>query len=429
MFKKIFIILVLTIILMFVAVFMAVNKQSSINLQETISVEDIQESQALMSNILKQIAQKKSHVSIHLFQSDLTALGHLASHIVPNTKVLANMSDIGIFTISSTQFKTDWVSGYINVQCLLIPEGDKISFSHCKIGQLPLPEFLVRWLMEEGLKLSMGNAPAIQLITTLDKAVLSDGKLSIDGINAQAIRSGMKSSIANVTEISNYFSANSQADMSLIQVYLDELSALKNSSASLSYYLHRAFSLAKSRSELSDPIAENTAAIWAIAILNSGVPLHRVIDLSKLNVSRKKIKSTLQDRRDLSQHFVTSMLLNQLGENDFALSVGQLKELMDSDGGTGFSFVDMAANKAGMMLARVATDSEHNAKQIQNALSNPTEESALMPETDDLTEGLSKVSFSEEFKNINSELYNEIETKINQRVRALVVYQGVELVN
>ena len=68
------------------------------------------------------------------------------------------------------------------------------------------------------------------------------------------------------------------------------------------------------------------------------------------NASNRAI-TTLSGRGDLSLHFLYSVILEQVGKENIGLSIGELKELLDSnEGGSGFSFADLAADKAGIYL-------------------------------------------------------------------------------
>lgn len=62
-------------------------------------------------------------------------------------------------------------------------------------------------------------------------------------------------------------------------------------------------------------------------------------------------KPTMRERTDLTKHFfVSAHLVVALGKEPTA-AAGLAKEMQDANGGTGFSFVDMAANRAGITFA------------------------------------------------------------------------------
>lgn len=60
---------------------------------------------------------------------------------------------------------------------------------------------------------------------------------------------------------------------------------------------------------------------------------------------------TIRGRRDLAQHFVVSCYLTAAYGKLVANAAGLAKELEDAKGGSGFSFVDLTADKAGVEFA------------------------------------------------------------------------------
>jgi hypothetical protein len=67
-------------------------------------------------------------------------------------------------------------------------------------------------------------------------------------------------------------------------------------------------------------------------------------------------RPTVHGRRDLCQHFAVSCTVTAVIGAGLTEAAGLLKEMTDADGGTGFSFADMAANLSGIRLATRMTD-------------------------------------------------------------------------
>lgn len=64
----------------------------------------------------------------------------------------------------------------------------------------------------------------------------------------------------------------------------------------------------------------------------------------------------LAGRNDLTKHWSLSAALAAMLGEDTAASIGEWKELSDSEGGSGFSFVDLSADRSGTHFARRASD-------------------------------------------------------------------------
>lgn len=71
-------------------------------------------------------------------------------------------------------------------------------------------------------------------------------------------------------------------------------------------------------------------------------------------------------RTDLAQHFIGAVVLSASMNRRVANALGEAKELSDSQaGGSGFSFVDLAADKAGSRFGELVVSTPENARRIQ----------------------------------------------------------------
>ena len=96
-------------------------------------------------------------------------------------------------------------------------------------------------------------------------------------------------------------------------------------------------------------------------------------------------KPTMSQRNDLLQHFLVSAFLTAIQDRETAEAAGLAKELVDSRGsGTGFSFADLAADKAG---AKFGDEIGKGHITLAELADNFTVASFL-PQVDDLPEGI-----------------------------------------
>jgi hypothetical protein len=140
---------------------------------------------------------------------------------------------------------------------------------------------------------------------------------------------------------------------------------------------------------------------------------------------RNRLKSsvTLNNRVDLQKHFIYSIAIQLFSTSDASNAVGELKEFLDSNkGGSGFSFADLMADRAGNRFAVIATQSENSAFKAQLILSDEEAVKNLMPDILDLPEGLDQESFETVYKNINTLAYIDMLTDIDTRLSNIDVY-------
>lgn len=129
---------------------------------------------------------------------------------------------------------------------------------------------------------------------------------------------------------------------------------------------------------------------------------------------------TLLGRDDFPQHFLVSALLSAEGGGPLAEALGLSKEVEDARSGSGFSFTDVAANRAGQ---RFGTHAMSAPRQLQQALAKSPQPSAWMPQVDDLPEFLSESQFQSRFGGLAAPAYAAQLSVIDERIRNLALYR------
>jgi len=131
------------------------------------------------------------------------------------------------------------------------------------------------------------------------------------------------------------------------------------------------FELAYQRSSLDNAIEENRTAIFAINdYVNKQGASNLLFTPTSKPATEQQYSAFLYKRIDLAQHFIGSAALTASINKQVAQVVGEEKELSDAQqGGSGFSFIDLAADKAGMRFGEMATSSPENARNMQKAMS------------------------------------------------------------
>lgn len=183
-----------------------------------------------------------------------------------------------------------------------------------------------------------------------------------------------------------------------------------------------AFELAGERSRSRDPVAENRAAIHALAIL-LGDPMietliGRVTDGRLRRVARRQIGwVTLRGRADWTRHYCLSAALAVLSFEAASDAAGLLKEELDmGPGGSGFSFSDMLADRAGTRLAIAATRDAEAARAMQRLLARGVPIDDLFPLAADLPEGIPEAVLRREYGGVGGERYRQLEREIERRL-------------
>jgi hypothetical protein len=193
-------------------------------------------------------------------------------------------------------------------------------------------------------------------------------------------------------------------------------------SVPLAELLTRLLAKASERSAGGDPVAENRAALAAAAAY-ANRRLIRDIDAGDTNARRPPMHPVvLRGRRDLAQHFTISAAVAAQGSSLFSDAAGLVKELTDADGGSGFSFADLAADRAGVRFAELATGDRAGAERVQQAAVAGLAEGAFMIDINGLPEAISKVRLERVYGGTQGEGYRALAERIEGRIARLPLY-------
>lgn len=186
--------------------------------------------------------------------------------------------------------------------------------------------------------------------------------------------------------------------------------------------LQLAFSPAPAAADAPSPVEQNAAAILALGIvigherLSRFAGIDRNDDLVRAAVDLRK-GTTLRNREDWARHFCLSAALAVV-ESGFVSDLGGLlKEELDSlTQGTGFSFGDLAADRAGVRFAEAATASSSAGLAAQARLQAGFATDDYLPLVADLAENLTVEQFRANFGGVGAPKYRAAVAEIEARL-------------
>lgn len=134
----------------------------------------------------------------------------------------------------------------------------------------------------------------------------------------------------------------------------------------------------------------------------------------------RRVKLMLANRHDSAQHFVVSAALVAWAGEPVTNAIGLYKELADSRSGSGFSFADLAADRAGARFGELVVK---DSPQLGEALQRTLTDHDLAPPFGDLPEYLSETQFARLFGGVNGTGYHQLADEIERRLDALPLYR------
>lgn len=132
------------------------------------------------------------------------------------------------------------------------------------------------------------------------------------------------------------------------------------------------------------------------------------------------VNITLTRRHDLAQHFVISAALAAWAGEPVADAIGLYKELEDARHGSGFSFIDLAADRAGTRFGETLLKSPGK---LLEASQKGWSDQNLLPAVSDLPEDLHAPEFRRRFANHESPQFKAMAQEIERRLDSLPLYR------
>ena len=189
-----------------------------------------------------------------------------------------------------------------------------------------------------------------------------------------------------------------------------------------------AFALARDRSARRDPVLENQAAIFALGIVLGHPRIEEFLGSVQTEegpAARASLhRVPLRERYDWTRHFCVSAVIAVLSDEGVSAAAGLLKEELDADtGGSGFSFSDLLADRAGTVFALRATCDEASARAMQDRLAGGFRVEEFFPPAADLPEGIPDAELQSRYGGVGGKVYRRLIEEIERRVAACAAYR------
>jgi hypothetical protein len=352
--------------------------------------------------------------SVTLNQQDLDVAANYLAHFYANggARLILNHGKADV--AASLRPPQIPVIFYFNLTAKLTGDSPIPRFDELRIGQLLIPGFVADWLMTRALVQLLGKETVDAAARSVKQIDLKRGQLTVAYEWSSQLPETLRSA------------ALSADDQERLRAYQERLALISNTpktkSVSLAELLVALFELAEFRSQQGNPAAENRAAILVLALYATGKPLGTILPAANDWPRPMRQTVTLNGRDDFSKHFIVSATLAAKAGGPLSDAVGLYKEIEDSHSGSGFSFNDIAADRAGTRFGESAANPA-SAKKVQQRLSAGIGEKDLMPATQDLPEFIPEAEFKRRFGGVDGPEYKKMMAKIDSRIAALPLYR------
>lgn len=385
--------------------------------------------------VLDTLNDRRETASITASENDLNAVMTLVSRGAHRFSGRVRVTPGIMFVKVSVRLPANPVGRYLNLRGELLPDERGLNINSVKIGKLGLPRPLAQALLSGVLDLGLGNGEGTALIDSVQSLTFTGRTVTLNLRSVPRLKERLKrlqAMLSRLRDISQ--GGDAPWDSSLVgHYYARLLETGRNFQAapplSLAAYLGPLFRLARERSATGDPVRENRAALLALAIYLGDPRFDKLagVELKPGLRGRASYPQAvyLGGRQDLRLHFVISAGLKLLTDQGISTAIGEFKELLDAGrGGSGFSFVDLAADRAGVRFAEIAADPDGGARRLQELLAGNPTEPLFFPAVADLPENMPKDQFEQRYSGVDSAIYNGLVREIDRRIDKCPAYAG-----
>jgi uncharacterized protein YfiM (DUF2279 family) len=386
-----------------VLVFLAIDLSPAVPDGKAPTAEQARRAKDLASNTQRALVFGKGHATVRANRDDLKSASALANALGRFGRVDATVADQKLVLRASRSFGPIWLNG----RAIISNSAKGFPETRLSIGGLTLGPVISRWIVErvrdQVRRRGVEVPPLDDLVRTVvvqPDAVLASIYLPPKGAFANSL-SGLRGQPVDAVETAAIYCALRQANR-------------KKPTDDMAIIVQRAF--AAQSGKLSS-VEANRATFVALAMYATNPSAGRLAGDAGQRVRECKWRRDaplLARREDLAAHWALSAALAVSLGDDVGRAMGEWKELSDSrPGGSGFSFVDLAADRSGLDAARRASNPA-SAEATTKWLRTVTQEGLLPIRALALSEGLSEVDFVTRFNNVDSKQFEAAKAKIDR---------------
>lgn len=423
MFRLVRLLFVLLILALFalpiIVVMVAVEDAPLVNVSGDPDYRDLERAQDLLEKNDPRRMPPGSTQTLVLSGEDINVMLRYGLSRLGGGGSTVNMEPDGLSVYLTAALPRNPLGSWLNIHAGLRQAGQGLRVDALEIGRLHIPGTLANWLVQLGGRQLGGDSLYRAVIDSVDQLQFTGSSIAITYQWQPELVEQVRARGSEVLI--------SAADRERLLAYTEAITSATNgagiaSGASMDRIMGPLFALAGQRSRQGDAAAENRALLAALAIYINGLNLGRLIDVpDDKRYHTRRMTLTLGRREDLTQHFSISAVMAATGGSALADAVGLSKEVKDADGGgSGFSFTDLAADRAGVRFAEAATG--NSAAKIQALLASGKGEGAYMPSVQGLPEFMGAQKFARVYGSVGSPAYNAVAQDIEQRISNLPVH-------
>ncbi len=394
-----------------ILLFLIVEEEPHVVRPVVLAPEHIERAKEII-NVHRRQANSRLLSRVNILSEDLDiAANYLANHFGKGSAQI-NFAKRQAKIHLSLPLPTDLLDGYINFEVTVVQTKGLPQIQSVQIGDLPLPNFVTNTLIYTGIAWLQHHTEYRKGLDAIKFVYISKREVNVL-YRQEGGFPEIKTGIAMLNE-------QELAQLLRYQSFLAQYTRRNNTRMiSLAELLPPLMQLAAKHSVNGDVKSENRAAILVATLHVLGVPIQSLIPDAKKWPRPIGQVVTIDKRSDFAKHFMVSAAITAYADTVLSDAIGLYKEIEDARSGSGFSFDDIAADRAGTRFGERAVGNQALARQLQALVSTGLTDADLMPPWSDLPESMPEAEFKQRFGGIDAPAYQKMMKEIERRVSAL----------
>ncbi len=407
----------------------AISDTSWVASSPTITAEQVYAVKSLGKRTLEIVAQQQEG-RVSVSQIELDSLSALLSRAYPKLRSQFNIIPAGLQLTLSTELPANPLGQYLSWQLVLPPSAEQVRIEQLRMGTLVIPDPLLQALFSGLLKMLFDQDQRQTLLQTVRLSAATTDQLTLSISPPADANKRLRGLMARIQSFSSTKPAIDNSQISYYYSLLQQQAAEFEPQqwVSVTQFIAPLFRQVAQQADPEQLHLASGSALLALAMYLGSDKVEQLTGPVLTAQQRQQPahhRTLLQGRIDLRQHFVVSAALQVLADAGASHAIGEFKELLDSlKGGSGFSFADLAADRAGTLFALHVSRDPQQALDFLQRLEPPLRESDLMIAIDRLPEGLSEQKFIQLYQDLDDSAYKELLQSIDRKLMALRLYKA-----
>lgn len=400
-----------------VLIYSATDIKPDVNIRWSLTQQDIKRAKTIINDHVGN--RNNAITSLRINEKDLNIVAnHLLNRYARSATQIGFLEKQLVVNTSIT-IPNNLLNPYLNIRFHLSQQGDFPTIKNLSFGQINIPDEYAIWLLDQIIKYSQLNQYALLTSPNLKNIVINSNNLELNYFSSETRkRNYERQSQPGIT-----------TDDAIIFYQHRLAEIVKNHDRgwllSLADLLQPLFKDAQQRSKQLDPIKENRAIIFVVNAYVNKQKIQALMPKLSDSTVAEYLPVFIYKRIDLAQHFMISAALTAFANAQITHLIGQEKEFHDAKHGSGFSFVDLAADRAGVQFGKTATQSKQKALRFQKNMAAIQNYQAFMPNIEQLPENISRQEFTKRYSSFYSKAYKDQLQTIDSRISTCKIYQNL----